>query len=247
MSVIEELDALQRQDSAIRELAQKARDLPLRRRQETDRVGGVELRLQEARSGVAAGEKSILSIEDDLATRRAVVDRYEKQRQTLRSAEEYKTMNAQIDRETRAIKEDEQRLANARQMVEDAKAGVASMEELLEEEKKFIEDRVREIDLELARTQRALLEAQEARAAFVAPLDVPEKRKFLAYYERLGRKYWPVVMHLGAGETCCPGCHMSLPPSKLQEAQRNSQLKDEPTRMKTVACDYCGRLVFKGA
>ena len=135
MSVIEELDALQRQDSAIRELAQKARDLPLRRRQETDRVGGVELRLQEARSGVAAGEKSILSIEDDLATRRAVVDRYEKQRQTLRSAEEYKTMNAQIDRETRAIKEDEQRLANARQMVEDAKAGVASMEELLEEEK----------------------------------------------------------------------------------------------------------------
>ena len=64
-------------------------------------------------------------------------------------------------------------------------------------------------------------------------------------YERLGKKYWPVVMHLGAGEKCCPGCHMSLPPSKLQEAQRNSQLEDDPAKMKTVACDYCGRLVFK--
>ena len=83
------------------------------------------------------------------------------------------------------------------------------------------------------------------RAAFVAPLDVPEKRKFLSYYERLGKKYWPVVMHLGASDKCCPGCHMSLPPSKLQEAQRNAKLAEEPAKMKTVACDYCGRLVFK--
>lgn len=245
MSVIEELDALQTQDSAIRELARKIRDLPLRRRQETDRVSGVELRLQEARGGVASGEKSMLAIEDDIATHRAIIDRYEKQRQSLRSAEEYKAMGAQIDRESRALKEDEQRLANARQMVEEARASVAATEELLEEEKKFIEDRVREIDLELARTQRALLEAQEARAAFIAPLDVPEKRKFLSYYERLGKKYWPVVMHLAAGEGCCPGCHMTLPPSKLQEAQRNSQLEDDPAKMKTVACDYCGRLIFK--
>ena len=245
MSVIEELDALQRQDSAIRELAQKARDLPLRRRQETDRVGGVELRLQEARSGVASGEKSILAIEDDIATHKAIVERYERQRQTLRSAEEYKAMGQQIDRENRALKEDEQRLANARQMVEEAKEGVAAMEALQADTSKFIEDYVAQIDVELAKTQRALLEAQEARAAFVAPLDVPEKRKFLSYYERLGRKYWPVVMHLGAGETCCPGCHMSLPPSKLQEAQRNSLLENDPAKMKTVACDYCGRLIFK--
>lgn len=245
MSVIEELDALQKQDSAIRELARKARDLPQRRRQETDRVGGVELRLQEARNAVASGEKNIASIQDDIETHRAIIDRYEKQRQTLRSAEEYKAMGQQIDRESRALKEDEARLENARGMVEEAKDGVASTEALLEEEKAFIEDRVREIDVELAKTQRALLEAQEARAAFVAPLDVPEKRKFLSYYERLGRKYWPVVLHLGAGETCCPGCHMSLPPSKLQEAQRNAKLADEPAKMKTVACDYCGRLVFK--
>ena len=245
MSVIEELDALQRQDAAIRELAQKARDLPLRRRQETDRVGGVELRLQEARNGVAAGEKSILAIEDDIATHKAIIERYERQRQTLRSAEEYKAMGQQIDRENRALKEDEQRLANARQMVEEAKEGVAAMEALQADTSKFIEGYVAQIDVELAKTQRALLEAQEARAAFVAPLDVPEKRKFLSYYERLGKKYWPVVMHLGPGEKCCPGCHMSLPPSKLQEAQRNSQLEDDPAKMKTVACDYCGRLIFK--
>ena len=245
MSVIEELDALQRQDAVIRELAQKARDLPLRRRQETDRVGGVELRLQEARAGVAAGEKSILAIEDDIDTHRAIIERYERQRQALRSAEEYKAMGQQIDRENRALKEDEQRLANARQMVEEAKESVAAMEALQADTSKFIEGYVAQIDVELARTQRALLEAQEARAAFVAPLDVPEKRKFLSYYERLGRKYWPVVMHLGPGEKCCPGCHMTLPPSKLQEAQRNSQLEDEPAKMKTVACDYCGRLIFK--
>ena len=245
MSVIEELDALQKQDSAIRELARKARDLPLRRRQETDRVGGVEMRLEEARAGVRTGEKNIDAIREDILTHEGIIARYEKQRQTLRSAEEYKAMGQQIERENRALKDDKARLENAEAMVADARESVASMEALLEEEKKFIEDRVREIDLELAKTQRALLEAQEARAAFVAPLDVPEKRKFLSYYERLGKKYWPVVMHLGASDKCCPGCHMSLPPSKLQEAQRNAKLAEEPAKMKTVACDYCGRLVFK--
>ena len=245
MTVIEELDALQRQDSVIRELAKKVRDLPMRRAQETDRVSAVEARLQAARNDVAAGEKNLLSIEDDILTHQGIVARYEKQRQGLRTAEEYKAMGAQIDRENRALKEDEARRDNAREMIEAAKKTVAEAEALLEEEKKFIEDRVREIDLELARTQRALLEAQDARAAFVAPLDVPEKRKFLSYYERLGRKYWPVVLHLSAGEGSCPGCHMSLPPSKVQEAQRNTKLEDDPAKMKTVACDYCGRLVFK--
>ncbi len=246
MSVIEELDALQRQDAAIRELEKKARDLPLRRRQETDRVGGVEMRLEEARAGVRAGEKNIDSIREEILTHEGIIARYEKQRQTLRSAEEYKAMGQQIDRETRALKDDRARLENAEAMVADARESVASMEALLEEEKKFIEDRVREIDLELAKTQRALLEAQEARAAFVAPLDTPEKRRFLSYYERLGRKYWPVVLHLSPSDESCPGCHMSLPASKRQEAQRNTELADEPTKMKTVACDYCGRLVFKG-
>ena len=245
MSVIEELDALQKQDSVIRELEKKVRDLPLRRRQETDRVDGVGLRLQEARDGVAAGEKNIALIEDEIETHKAIIARWEKQRQTLRDANEYKAMNQQIDRENRAMRDDEARLENARQVVEDARANVKAMEALKDEQSKFIEDYVAQIDVELAKTQRALLEAKEARAAFVVPLDVPEKRKFLSYYERLGRKYWPVVMHLHDGETCCPGCHMSLPPSKIQEAQRNSKLEDDPAKMKTVACDYCGRLVFK--
>lgn len=245
MTVIEELDALQKQDSVIRDLAKKVRDLPLRRAQETDRVGAVEARLQAARADVAAGEKNIASIEDDILTHQGIIARYEKQRQTLRSADEYKAMGAQIDRETRALHEDEARRDNAREMVEEAKKTVADAEALLEEEKNFIEDRVREIDVELARTQRALLEAQAARPAAVAPLDVPEKRKFLSYYERLGKKYWPVVLHLSAGDSSCPGCHMSLPAAKRQEAQRNTELADDPAKMKTVACDYCGRLIFK--
>ncbi|MBQ9726486.1 MAG: hypothetical protein IJV65_03160 [Kiritimatiellae bacterium] len=245
MSVIEELDALQQQDSAIRDLEKKVRDLPLRRRQETDRVDGVGLRLQEARDGVAAGEKNIAAIEDEIETHKAIIARWEKQRQTLRDANEYKAMNQQIDREARALHDDEARLQNARAVVEDARAGVKSMEALKDEQTKFIEDYVAQIDLELAKTQRALLAAKDARAAFVAPLDVPEKRKFLSYYERLGKKYWPVVIHLGKDEACCPGCHMKLPPSKIQEAQRNTKLEDDPAKMKTVACDYCGRLVFK--
>ena len=88
------------------------------------------------------------------------------------------------------------------------------------------------------------IEAEVVDVRSLAPLDVPEKRRFLSYYERLSKKCFPVVFRVREGNGC-PGCHMVLPPSKMQEAQRNAMLADTPGKMNVVACDYCGRLIFK--
>ena len=97
---------------------------------------------------------------------------------------------------------------------------------------------------ELVEAQEKLLAAQEVRDGKAKALQTPEKRRFLDYYDRLRKKYFPVVFRVREGNGC-PGCHMVLPASKMQQAQRNAKLADTPEKMNLVACDYCGRLIFK--
>ena len=96
----------------------------------------------------------------------------------------------------------------------------------------------------IVEAQEKLLAAQAVRDEKARPLQEPGKRRFLDYYDRLRKKYFPVVFRVREGNSC-PGCHMVLPASKMQQAQRNAKLADTPEKMNLVACDYCGRLIFK--
>lgn len=245
MSVIDELFALQEQDGAIKELQKQVADIPKRRAREEASSGAHREALEEAKAQLAEGDAHIREIEDAIETARTNVAKWEKTRAGLKSEAELRGMTSQIERAERERKDAELRLEHARGIVETAREAVAVAEAQYAESEAAAKTYIARLNVRLAETQRHLAEAQSARAALVAPLDTPEKRQFLSYYERLGRRFWPVAVRVGARATTCPGCHMTLTPSKLQEAHRNSLLADTPGKMRTVSCDYCGRLIFK--
>ncbi len=245
MSVIDELLALQDQDAAIKELQRQAADIPKRRAREENAGASHREALAEAKAQVAEGDERIREIEDAIRTHGENIARWEKTRATLKSEAELRGMTAQIERAERDRKEAELRLEHARNIVAAARESVAAAEAQCAESEAAAKAYVARLNVKLAETQRKLAEAQEARAALVAPLEVPEKRSFLSYYERLGRRFWPVAVRVTGSSSTCPGCHMALTPSKLQEAHRNSLLAETPEKMRTVSCDYCGRLIFK--
>lgn len=245
MSVIDELLALQDQDAAIKELQKQVADIPKRRSREEAAASSHREALEEAKAQVAEGDERIREIEDAIATAGENIAKWEKVRAGLKSEAELRGMTAQIERAERDRKDAKLRLEHAQSIVASAREAVASAEEQYAEAEASTKAYVARLNAKLAETQRKLVEAQSARASLVAPLEVPEKRQFLSYYERLGRRFWPVAVRVSAGSSTCPGCHMALTPSKLQEAHRNSLLADTPEKMRTVSCDYCGRLIFK--
>ena len=245
MSVIDELFALQEQDATIKELQKQVADIPKRRAREEAASGAHRKALEEAKAQLADGDAHIREIEDAIATSRANVAKWEKVRAGLKSEAELRGMTSQIERAERERKDAELRLEHARSIVEAARESVAAAEAQCAESDAAAKTYIARLNVKLAETQRRLEEAQGARAALVAPLETPEKRQFLSYYERLGRRFWPVAVRVAGSSSTCPGCHMALTASKLQEAHRNSLLAETPEKMRTVSCDYCGRLIFR--
>ena len=162
----------------------------------------------------------------------------------MQSQQEFAALGRQADAAKRAKAEKEQFLERAREAIETAKENVRIVEARWQEESGAVESYVTGLRTRLLDVQRKLVEATAARDERAKSYVSPENARFFSYYERLCKKTFPVLVRLGA-DNACPGCHMVLPPSKVQDAQRNAKLAATPSKMNVVACDYCGRLVFK--
>ena len=244
MSVIDELLDLQEQDSVIKSLEKQVHDIPKRRKLEQEKLDDYRRELDQARETLEKAERIEASSRMDAETQDAQIAKYEKQRQEVKTNNEYAALGRQIESCRRIRAEYEERAEKARAHIADVQESIAMFEARLAEESAQVEGYVAELRSQLVEAQERLLAAQEARDEKARPLQAPEKRRFLDYYDRLRRKYFPVVFRVRSGNGC-PGCHMVLPASKMQEAQRNAKLADTPEKMNIVACDYCGRLIFK--
>lgn len=244
MSVIDELLDLQAQDSIIRDLERQVHDIPKKRKIEKDRLEEIERELQHAKDAVENGERSVAGFQLEIDQQKGQIEKYERQRQEVKSNAEFSALGRQIESCRRVVSDYEERIAKARDHIETAKENIAIVEARYAEESAAAEVYIASLRTELLEAQHRLNEAQAVRDEKARAMDVPEKRRFVGYYDRLRKKYFPVVFRVRGGNAC-PGCHMVLPPSKMQEAQRNAKLADSPGKMNIVACDYCGRMIFK--
>ena len=244
MTVIEQILDLQAQDATIKDLERQVHDIPKRRQIEQDRLDEIQRELEHAKESVASYEKRAVQTELDIAELQALADKYERQRQSVQSQQEFAALGRQADAAKRAKAEKEQFLERAREAIETAKENVRIVEARWQEESGAVESYVTGLRTRLLDVQRKLVEATAARDERAKSYVSPENARFFSYYERLCKKTFPVLVRLGA-DNACPGCHMVLPPSKVQDAQRNAKLAATPSKMNVVACDYCGRLVFK--
>ncbi len=244
MSVIDQLLDLQEQDSVIKSLEKQVHDIPKRRKLEQEKLEDYKRELDQARETLERTQKVEAQSQLDSDQQAAQIAKYEKQRQEVKTNNEYAALGRQIDSCRRVKAEYDERVAKAREHIEAVQENIAMFEARLAEESAQVESYVDELRAQLVEAQEKLLAAQEVRDEKAKPLQEPGKRRFLDYYDRLRKKYFPVVFRVREGNGC-PGCHMVLPASKMQEAQRNAKLADTPEKMNLVACDYCGRLIFK--
>jgi predicted nucleic acid-binding Zn-ribbon protein len=107
-------------------------------------------------------------------------------------------------------------------------------------EKNDLDVRTAEIDERIALVKQELEAANAERAEKVKAVDDPQ---FMLYYERLRTKRWPVVTMLTEDEVC-DGCHLKQPPSAKQLVKQNASNAERGGRMRIVACNMCGRILY---
>ena len=245
VSVIDDLLALQAKDKVIHDLKSNISDIPKRRAMEEENLQYFLSQIASNNAQIENGEARLRSLAEEIESLRGSIARMEEQRQTLHNMTEITAMSRQIAQAQDKLADNEERYRQAQSFVETARTNVQEAEVNCEKERTQIAASIQELNRRLVECQHLLQDAEAERAELVKTLDTAATRKFLSYYERLGRKFFPVVENIPTGCTACPGCHMSLTASKIQEAQRNTMLADDPARMRIVACDYCGRILYR--
>lgn len=242
MSVIDDLLALQEHDETIRELEGPVKDIPARCALEQQKIDNERAEFDRATEEVKRLRIECMNAEVDISELKDTIEKFKIQSATLKTNAEYTAMNAQIAKIENDLKLTQARKITNELAAEKGQKYADECQKRFEETEKEIGEYIQSLQERLTHIQTRLDTAIVDRTSKVKPLDIPATKRFLMYYERLRKNRWPVLIRLH--ENICSGCHMSLPPSKQQQAIKNAMLADDPAKMSIVACDFCGRIVY---
>jgi len=233
VSVIDDLVALQNHDAIIRELEQQVKDIPLRKEQELGRLKTEQDALEAAQAAVKSVKLTIGQAELDIQQKNEAIVKLKQQQMTLKTNKEFAAMSVEIRQAEQALQHAEYDYAACMDRLEPAERAEQECQAKYDTASEAVNSYVAELDERLTQAESDLAQALEDRKALRTPLDVPESRRHLMYYERLSAKRWPAMVRINDG--VCSGCLMNLPPAKAQAARRATDL---------VTCDFCGRMVY---
>lgn len=231
MNPIQTLIDLQEVDGRIRELEREAKDLPMRKAQESARLKGVNASLDIARKQLEAAQQRVKEAEEEAASAKKRVNDMKIQQASAASNKEYQQLAVSIESLEHEAEEAEARGYAMMDEIPRLERGVKEAEEVVSGESGGVDEFCREIDERLASVKEELdqlaLERTE-KAKLVNP-------RTLLYYERIRTKRWPVAVTLNS-DCVCEGCHLKVPPS-------TEQMVDH--KMELVACTNCGRMLYR--
>lgn len=231
MNPIQTLIDLQEVDGRIRELEREAKDLPMRKAQESARLKGVNASLEIARSQLTVAQQRVKDAEGEAAAAKERVKELKILQASASSNKEYQQLSMAIEGLEREAEEAEARGYAMMDELPRLERGVKEAEEAVSGESGGVDEFCRELDERLAAVKEELdhlaVERTE-KAKFVNP-------RTLLYYERLRTKRWPVAVTLNS-DCVCEGCHLKVPPS-------TEQMVDH--KMELVACTNCGRMLYR--
>lgn len=231
MNPIQTLIDLQEVDGRIRELEREAKDLPMRKAQESARLKGVNASLEIARSQLTVAQQRVKDAEGEAAAAKERMKELKILQASASSNKEYQQLSMAIEGLEREAEEAEARGYAMMDELPRLERGVKEAEEAVSGESGGVDEFCRELDERLAAVKEELdhlaVERTE-KAKLVNP-------RTLLYYERLRTKRWPVAVTLNS-DCVCEGCHLKVPPS-------TEQMVDH--KMELVACTNCGRMLYR--
>lgn len=229
VTIVQPLLALQENDANIRALQQEARDIPIRKTQEKERLRGAKEMLATAQAALKAGQARVSAAEQDVAEQREKITKLRQQQLTLKTNKEFAAINLEIATIEGRIEDCEARQIVAMDALPPARDRVAECEKRLQDETTVVDGYIVELNARLAIVEAELKKAELARQEIVKTLPPG----FITQYSRLLIRRWPPVVALEGN--ACGGCHLTQPPSISHSVRRNTNL---------VNCQSCGRILY---
>lgn len=168
--------------------------------------------------------------ENDLASSEEKIKKLQGQLYQLKSNKEYSAMDLEI----KGLKADksllEEEILNLLDVVEQIKSGVTKEKELLGQEEKKVKDELAKLKKKTDEIKQSTSEYTESRKTYTPNID----QKLLSQYERVLAKRDGLAL-VPVRNNSCGGCHMELPPQRVNEVQLQEKL---------LVCESCARILY---
>ncbi|MBO7166859.1 MAG: hypothetical protein J6V88_04960 [Kiritimatiellae bacterium] len=235
---IQPLIDLQEVDGRIRELEREAKDLPMRKAQETASLRGDNAALSIAKEHRAAVEKKIEGMEREIEERKNKILEIRTSLPTIKSNKELLQVNIQLETLERENSEAEFRMLAQADEIPTLDAEVVKCQARVDAAQGKVDELVAELDERIAQVNEELESLKQERVEKSAAITNPRLK---LYYERIRTKRWPAVVTLNS-DNVCDGCHLRQPPSVGQMVDKE---KDPSVSIDYVCCTMCGRILYR--
>jgi predicted nucleic acid-binding Zn-ribbon protein len=190
-----------------------------------------EERLEAARRGIAEAGTKRSQLEEKIENFRQMQERRRQRLEWVRGAKEASTLMAELDLGRSVLAREEAEWLRSADRVQEAEAGAAEAERLLQELKDGQAARREEIAALQAECRDRLTVAERQRAEVARTLSRPA----LTQYERIRRGRAPLALYPMHGGDACGHCYTAVPMHRRQELQAGRRV---------VMCEACGVLIY---
>lgn len=229
-SDLKQLIRLQSIDSSIQELRSRIDKFPGISKALNDQLRSAQSGLDAAREKTKNNQAHRKKLETEIITVEAKISKYREQMLSVKTNEEYRALQHEIDHAQKGIRKVEDDILNLMQEAETSTNDIKAAEVRLKEDQQKVSVERGQLEEENKRDLSALDACLKERKEIEASVS----SDLLPRYERV-RKHRGGVAVAAARDYVCELCQVRIRPQVFQEIRKNDQI---------IACDACQRILY---
>ena len=221
---------LQKTDSKIDQIYLLRGELPLEVQDLEDDVAGLETRIENTKKAIEEGEAFINQKKHDIVNSKALIEKYDAQRNNVKNNREYDSLSKEIEYQDLDIQLSEKKINDTLNNIAQKKESLVEIKEELEGRRIDLENKKKELESIIEETKRdeeQLLKESEEIQSKIDP-------RMLNAYKKVRANARNKMAVVTVKRDACGGCFNKIPPQK--------QL-DIAASKKIIVCEYCGRIL----
>jgi predicted nucleic acid-binding Zn-ribbon protein len=229
-SDLKQLIRLQTIDLAIQELRTRIDKFPGISRALDEKLRSAQSGLESAKERLKTNQNNRKKFEGDIATTEAKISKYRDQMISVKTNEEYRALQNEIDHTQKAVRKVEDDVLNLMMEAETLQAEIKTAEARLKEDQQKVNEERKALEEENKRDMSAL----DAYLKDRKEIEASVSNDLLPQYERV-RKHRGGIAVAAARNEICEICKVRIRPQVFQEIRKNDQI---------IACDACQRILY---
>jgi predicted nucleic acid-binding Zn-ribbon protein len=229
-SDLKQLIRLQSIDLSIQDLRARVDRFPGISKNLDEKLSAAQAGVEAAKEKTKANQGNRKKFENEISATETKISKYRDQMQAVKTNEEYRALQHEIDHAQNAIRKIEDEILNLMMEAETSQADIKAAEARLKED----QEKVNQERKQLAEQNRQDLSALESYLKERKELEATVSADLLPRYERV-RKHRGGIAVAAARDYVCEVCQVRIRPQVFQEIRKNDQI---------IPCDACQRILY---